>query len=274
MGRGILYGTLGNGGTAYFAAKSDLSTLLEDLELVRPTELNFVPAHLGDPVRRIPAPGRAAAVRRATDRADRRGRGPGRAAAVPAGRAVHLRDDRLGPHLPGIERPGSSPCSRCICWTATAPPRPAWCLFDGEMQRPPVIDYKLVDVPDLGYFSTDRPHPRGELLLRTENMFPGYYKRPEITANVFDDDGYYRTGDVVRRGRARPAGVRRPPQQRAEARAGRVRHPREAGGGVRQQPAGPPDLRLRQQRASLPAGGRGADRRGAGRLATSRRSSR
>ncbi len=43
MGRGTLYGTLGNGGTAYFAAKSDLSTLLEDLELVRPTELNFVP---------------------------------------------------------------------------------------------------------------------------------------------------------------------------------------------------------------------------------------
>src|SRR5581483_10584793 len=70
-------------------------------------------------------------------------------------------------------------------------------LFDGEIQRPPVVDYKLVDVPDLGYFSTDRPHPRGELLLRTENMFPGYYKRAETTANVFDDDGYYRTGDVV-----------------------------------------------------------------------------
>ena len=43
MGRGSLYGTLGNGGTAYFAARSDLSTLLEDLRLVRPTELNFVP---------------------------------------------------------------------------------------------------------------------------------------------------------------------------------------------------------------------------------------
>ena len=70
-------------------------------------------------------------------------------------------------------------------------------LFDGEIQRPPVIDYKLVDVPDLGYFRTDRPYPRGELLLKTENMFPGYYKRPEITANVFDADGYYRTGDVV-----------------------------------------------------------------------------
>jgi fatty acid CoA ligase FadD9 len=70
-------------------------------------------------------------------------------------------------------------------------------LFDGEVQRPPVIDYKLVDVPDLGYFATDRPYPRGELLLKTENMFPGYYKRPEVTAGVFDADGYYRTGDVV-----------------------------------------------------------------------------
>src|SRR5262249_50517094 len=43
MARVILYGTLGNGGTAYFAGKGDLSTLLEDLALVRPTELNFVP---------------------------------------------------------------------------------------------------------------------------------------------------------------------------------------------------------------------------------------
>ena len=55
-------------------------------------------------------------------------------------------------------------------------------LVDGEIRRPPVIDYKLVDVPDLGYFGTDRPHPRGELLVKTQNMFPGYYKRPEVTA--------------------------------------------------------------------------------------------
>ena len=46
------------------------------------------------------------------------------------------------------------------------------------VQRPPVIDYKLVDVPDLGYFSTDRPHPRGELLVKSDELFPGYYKRP------------------------------------------------------------------------------------------------
>ena len=43
MGRGILYASLGTGGTAYFAAKSDLSTLLDDIALVRPTQMNFVP---------------------------------------------------------------------------------------------------------------------------------------------------------------------------------------------------------------------------------------
>jgi fatty acid CoA ligase FadD9 len=63
--------------------------------------------------------------------------------------------------------------------------------------RPPVIDYKLADVPDLGYFHTDQPHPRGELLVKTDNLFPGYYKRPQVTAEMFDPDGYYRTGDIM-----------------------------------------------------------------------------
>ncbi len=52
-----------------------------------------------------------------------------------------------------------------------------------------MIDYKLVDVPELGYFSTDRPHPRGELLVKTDDVFPGYYNRPEVTAELFDADG-------------------------------------------------------------------------------------
>lgn len=60
-----------------------------------------------------------------------------------------------------------------------------------------MIDYKLADVPELGYFRTDLPHPRGELLLKTESIIPGYYKRPEVTAEIFDEDGYYRTGDVM-----------------------------------------------------------------------------
>jgi fatty acid CoA ligase FadD9 len=70
-------------------------------------------------------------------------------------------------------------------------------FVDGKILRPPVIDYKLVDVPDLGYFASDVPHPRGELLVKSDQLFPGYYKRPEVTAEVFDADGYYRTGDIV-----------------------------------------------------------------------------
>jgi fatty acid CoA ligase FadD9 len=72
-------------------------------------------------------------------------------------------------------------------------------LIDDQVQRPPVLDYKLVDVPELGYFATDRPHPRGELWVKTTSVIPGYYKRPEVTAELFDADGWYHTGDQVYR---------------------------------------------------------------------------
>ncbi len=198
MGRGILYGTLGNGGTAYFAARSDLSTLLEDLELVRPTELNFVPriweTLFGEFQRQV---GRR--LSDPTDAAQRR--------AVEAEVLDEQRQYLLGGRFI-FAMTGSAPTSPELKeWVESliemhlldgyGSTEAGMVLFDGQVQRPPVVDYKLVDVPDLGYFSTDRPYPRGELLLKTENMFPGYYKRPEVTAGVFDPDGYYRTGDVV-----------------------------------------------------------------------------
>jgi fatty acid CoA ligase FadD9 len=194
MGRGILYGTLGNGGTAYFAAKSDLSTLLEDLRLVRPTELNFVPRIW----EMLYGEYQSEVGRRASEGADRQ--------AVEAQVLNEQRRELLGGRYI-FAMTGSAPISPELrTWVESllemhlldgyGSTEAGMVLFDGEIQRPPVIDYKLVDVPDLGYFATDRPYPRGELLLRTENMFPGYYKRAETTANVFDADGYYRTGDV------------------------------------------------------------------------------
>jgi len=66
-----------------------------------------------------------------------------------------------------------------------------------HVMSPPVIDYKLDDVPELGYFRTDKPYPRGELLIKTRNIMLGYFKRPELTAEVFDGDGYYKSGDIM-----------------------------------------------------------------------------
>ena len=38
----------------------------------------------------------------------------------------------------------------------------------------------------------------GELLIRGANVFTGYWQRPELNAEAFDGDGFWRTGDVGR----------------------------------------------------------------------------
>ena len=42
------------------------------------------------------------------------------------------------------------------------------------------LAFKLVDVPELGYTSADKPYPRGELRLKTKLMIPGYFKHPKV----------------------------------------------------------------------------------------------
>jgi fatty acid CoA ligase FadD9 len=194
MGRASLYGTLAHGGTAYFAAKSDLSTFLEDLALVRPTQLNFVPRVW----EMLSAEVHSQLNRRLPEGSD---------GATEAEIVADVRARLLGDRYISVVT-GSAPTSPDLTrWVEAfldvhlvdgyGSTEAGGVLADGQVCRPPVIDYKLVDVPELGYFSTDRPHPRGELLLKTMNMFPGYYKRPEVTAEVFDADGFYRTGDIV-----------------------------------------------------------------------------
>ena len=71
MGRACLYGTLGKGGTAYFAAKSDLSTFLDDLALARPTRC---PARSAAPALATAAVALLSTTRKADPRVHRAGR--------------------------------------------------------------------------------------------------------------------------------------------------------------------------------------------------------
>lgn len=54
----------------------------------------------------------------------------------------------------------------------------------------------LVSIPDMEYSVDDKPYPRGELLLRGNNLFREYFKNPEETASAMTEDGWFRTGDV------------------------------------------------------------------------------
>jgi long-chain acyl-CoA synthetase len=50
-------------------------------------------------------------------------------------------------------------------------------------------------VPEMGYFSTDKPNPRGEICIKTLTMTPGYYRNDSRTLESFQD-GFFLSGDI------------------------------------------------------------------------------
>jgi fatty acid CoA ligase FadD9 len=196
VGNGYLLMALANGGTSYCAPRADLSTMFEDFALARPTMASIVPRvcelfhhrYLAELDRRVAAGEDEESAGQAIKRDMRENVLGGRLLSVGCGSAslspetYAFMEDMLDLHMP-------------IGYSSTEIAG-GTVLVDWKVQRPPVIDYKLLDVPELGYFSTDKPYPRGELAVKTDRFMGGYYKRPDLTAEKVTD-GYYRTGDVM-----------------------------------------------------------------------------
>jgi fatty acid CoA ligase FadD9 len=198
MGRSAGFATFALGGTAYYTLKHDMSSLLEDVRLARPTYVSFFPRVLelvwqhyqSEVVRRVSA---------------------GHVDNATVSRQVQeeMRKSFLGDRVIGGSI-GSAPTAPEVkqfikdCFDVmllegygTTEAGGGALTFEGKVLRPPVIDYKLGDVPELGYYSTDKPFPRGELLVKSSLAIPGYFRRPEATANLWDADGFQRTGDIT-----------------------------------------------------------------------------
>jgi fatty acid CoA ligase FadD9 len=68
---------------------------------------------------------------------------------------------------------------------------------NGEQWIPPDVTLKLIDAPELNYFTSDFPNPRGELLFKGPDTIPNYFQNEEKTNELIDNLGFYHTGDIV-----------------------------------------------------------------------------
>lgn len=58
----------------------------------------------------------------------------------------------------------------------------------------PCNEIKLIDVAERLLTCEDKPNPRGEIWVRGNNVFKGYYKDSVATSDVLDADGWFMTG--------------------------------------------------------------------------------
>ena len=197
IGRNSLYNQLGRGGLGYFTHASDLSTLLDDIRAARPTTLAVFPRvldlvyqHYQNEIARRVRDGESEAAADLAVRAEMGGTFLGdRLVSGTVGGAP------VAPHVIDFMRETFD----MVLYDAygSTESGSGMVAFDGRIRRPPVIDYRLRDVPELGYFTTDTPHPRGELLFKAEGQIVRYYKQPDATDGLFTADGYQCTGDIV-----------------------------------------------------------------------------
>ncbi|MEO7915755.1 MAG: carboxylic acid reductase [Novosphingobium sp.] len=192
FGKSYISMAMASGGLTCFTARSDLSTLMEDMATVRPTTLALVPrvsellyqrchAAYGAELAAGGERARAALARFRSEALGGRVRDATTGAAPVSPELRAFMEDLLG--FPMVDGYGATEVGMVA--------------VNGWVQKPPVIDYKLIDVPELGYFTTDKPFPRGELIVKSMRLFAGYLNQPEVTASLIDTDGFYHTGDIM-----------------------------------------------------------------------------
>lgn len=197
-GRGTLHHSIVAGGTTYFVAKSDMSTLFEDIQLARPTSLLLVPrvasmvyqhfqaevvrrgAGVTDPKEQDRIAAEVMAEMRSSFLGDRFLLALTGSAPTPPDVVSFLRDCFDVPVIDGYGSTEAGPIT-----------------YDGRIDPGVGLEWRLVDAPELGYRASDKPYPRGELHVRSRFLVPGYYKNERATKALFDDDGFMNTGDIV-----------------------------------------------------------------------------
>jgi long-subunit acyl-CoA synthetase (AMP-forming)/NAD(P)-dependent dehydrogenase (short-subunit alcohol dehydrogenase family)/acyl carrier protein len=196
-GHSSVRSTLARGGLTYFASSTNLSSLFEDLALARPTELSLVP-RVCELMRQE--------FRRRLEAA--RSHDPaGEDDALAASVREEMRTRVLGGNVRWASCTSAPISAELKAFVEDllqidvhelyGTTEIGGVLSDGRFLRPPVLDHRLEDVPELGYYSSDRPRSRGELLIRSTSTIPGYYGRPDLDEQIFTDDGFYRTGDIA-----------------------------------------------------------------------------
>jgi len=192
MGQLMLIDSMTRGGLASFVSSADMSTLFDDIRIARPTVLWTVPRVANVIYQRF----QTEVIRR---------KAPGRDAEAEV--MEEMRRSFLGDRLMALTTGSAPTAPEVTSFLASCFDVPVidgygstelgGVTADGRINRENVTAYELVDVPELGYRKTDQPFPRGELLVKTRRMVPGYYRNPEATREIFDEAGFFCTGDVV-----------------------------------------------------------------------------